>query len=171
MVCKREKEDPHWVQAFYALCQSLVKYVRTNHPKGISWNKNGLEPLEALQRIKGKRPSDHYLTEKREIAIPIPPPLPAALSQDNRESATGSVNMRDVFNEINKGENITSTLKKVGRRQEISSDLTNSGYNQQKVGGRTSSMQPEGHAKSGNTKTSITKCQKHILDGNRWIIV
>lgn len=169
---QREKEDPHWVQAFYTLCQSLVKYVKTNHPKGISWNKNGLEPLEALQRMKDKHRSDHSPSNKKGILAPTPPPLPSfSSSQGNRESAAGSVNMRDVFKEINRGENITSNLRKVDKRQERSNDLPNSRYNQTKVGLRTSSIGLEGQAKSSNTKIPITKCSRHLLDGNRWIIV
>ena len=146
--------------------------MKTNHPKGISWNKNGLEPVEALQRIKLGQHSDPSLSNKKAIAIPTPPPLPSTLStKDDRESTTGSLNMRDVFKEINKGENITSTLKKVDRRREWSNAQPRSGYNQSGVGVKASQFGLEGQANFGNTKMPMKKAQKHVLDGNRWIIV
>ena len=148
------------------MCQSLVQYIKTTYPKGISWNKDGLDPAEALCQIKGANQ-----TSKDKKAIPSPPPMPInrSLHVDNK-GVTGPT-MRDVFKEINKGEIITSTLKKADGRLDRPKDQARSEGDRSQSGLGSKYSETKDHKQSKDVNISNKPSRKHMLDGNRWIIV
>ncbi|CAD5229427.1 unnamed protein product [Bursaphelenchus okinawaensis] len=106
----KNKEPIHteWTKAWVDLLTSVQKYVKAHHTTGLTWNSApGKSPPEtkggALPPSSGGPP-------------PPPPPPPAGFFDENKPKAgpSGGNDARQaLFAEINKGEAITSGLKKV----------------------------------------------------------
>ena len=154
------------MQAFYTLCQSLVKYININHPKGISWNSDGLDPTEAINQIKGI-----YPFPKTDDAVPPPPPLPTVRTLPKNQEVSAGASMTDVFKEINQGENIITTLKKADKRPERLKDEVKPESSKSQMDSKPQGSETNAKSKSDKASNFSKGTSKHILDGNRWIIV
>lgn len=102
----REKDKIHveWVQKWNNVFKELQAYIKTHHTTGVAWNPKGGSILDNLQM-----PSSGGIPPPPPAGIPPPPPPMVNLdlkapANDGREK---------LFEEINKGLDITSSLKKV----------------------------------------------------------
>uniref|UniRef100_A0A0K0EFA3 Adenylyl cyclase-associated protein n=1 Tax=Strongyloides stercoralis TaxID=6248 RepID=A0A0K0EFA3_STRER len=103
-----DKTHLDWANQWVAVLDSLYKYVRQNHTTGLVWNSS-----------PGNGPSDSVSSPPPKTAIPSaggapppPPPPPKDLFSDVKK-ATPTDGREALFAEINRGEAITSGLKKV----------------------------------------------------------
>ncbi|CEF61777.1 Adenylyl cyclase-associated protein [Strongyloides ratti] len=95
-----------WANQWVAVLDSLYKYVKQNHTTGLVWNSS-----------PGNAPSDSVSSSKTGKSLsggppPPPPPPPKDLFNDVKK-VTPSDGREALFAELNKGEAITSGLKKV----------------------------------------------------------
>jgi adenylyl cyclase-associated protein len=103
---KAEHED--WVKAWIEIFNEMQKYVRQVHTTGIVYNST-----------PGSAPSSSSAAPSKPAAggpppPPPPPPPPGDIFADIKKDTSGDKDERAaLFAEINKGENITSKLKKV----------------------------------------------------------
>lgn len=189
------------MQAFYRLCNSLASYVRQHHSGGVAWNQNGIEVLEALRQLQSGQASTRTASTNDSNASPSntvspsgatsgappppPPPPPPLPKFDTNQPLPpiptakngvqrGSGDMGSVFDEINKGEGVTSGLRKVDKSQMTHKNpslRTNSAVparagSNAPLAGRTSPV-PRPKPESMRTK----KPERMELDGNKWIVV
>lgn len=114
----KEKDPKHaeWTKAWIALFKALEDYVKKHHTTGISWNRNGQDPA-SFRASGGAAPPP-----PRGGAPPPPPPPTVAQLQNLQISskpkpAAPSGDRDGLFKDLQKGEGITSHLKKVDRSQ------------------------------------------------------
>lgn len=102
----RDKDKIHvdWVQHWNNIFKELQAYIKSHHTTGVTWNPRGVSLLSVL-----KTPSDSGVPPPPPPGgIPPPPPMVnlniKAPADDGREK---------LFDELNKGLDITCSLKKV----------------------------------------------------------
>ncbi|MFH4980174.1 hypothetical protein AB6A40_006883 [Gnathostoma spinigerum] len=108
---KGEKVHSDWTKAWVDLLNSLQQYVRQNHTTGLVWNSSpGARPPTST--VAG---GSSATTAPAGGAPPPPPPPPPLPPPDllKPDSSGESSDRAALFAEINQGENITKTLKKV----------------------------------------------------------
>lgn len=120
-----------WAKTSILVLNDLQAYVKKYYPKGLTWNPQG-ESLDEV--IKSKDSKDLSKTPSAEKAAsasaggapappppPPPPPMPAdsvfKVSSDTAGSPSSGAGMNAVFSELNKGEDITKSLKKVDKKR------------------------------------------------------
>eukprot|EP00898_Chlorokybus_atmophyticus_P006762 jgi/Chlat1/7087/Chrsp57S06779 len=114
----RGKDDNHldWVKALKALFFALRDYLKRWHTTAPAWNANG-KPLEFWQKEGGTAKPSAASGAPSPAPPPPPPPPPPPLSlppmpSSSSDKGQGS-SMDFVFAELNKGESVTSGLRKV----------------------------------------------------------
>ncbi|KZZ95229.1 CAP protein [Ascosphaera apis ARSEF 7405] len=184
---QKEKEDGEahvaFIQAYYKLFRSLTAYIQKNFLGGLVWNnKDGIDPLDALREAKNKQPASTGPSHSTPApppppgpAPPPPPPLPTFdLAQGSGSPSKQGGDMSEVFNQLNQGEGITSSLRHVDK-----SEMTHKNPNL-----RAQSTVPARPSSSGGSSTSsrppskkpkpesmrAKKPPKKVLNGNKWSI-
>ncbi|KAL8631388.1 hypothetical protein Q9189_002898 [Teloschistes chrysophthalmus] len=122
----KEKDQTHiqWVQTFYRIFKSLTAYVKQHYASGLTWNPQGIDPLQAIEEVNSppqQQPPSGPTSGGGPPPPPPPPPLPKfdnpppAPPAPNGVSAARSstADMGAVFDEISQGESVTSKLRKV----------------------------------------------------------
>ncbi|CAJ0890143.1 6656_t:CDS:2, partial [Entrophospora sp. SA101] len=147
----KDKDRSHvdWANSFILLLTELQSYVQTYHTTGLVWNPKGVDPSEFI----GRKPE-------------------STSTKQNTSSQVGeTVDMTQVFAELNRGEQITSLLKKVDKDQmthknpslRASSTVGEVGVKvQQHKKGPTAPPKP--------ASLSLKKPPKKELKGNNWIV-
>ncbi|CAR21598.1 adenylate cyclase-binding protein [Lachancea thermotolerans CBS 6340] len=161
-----------WVKGFLAIFDDLKSYVKEYHTTGPSWNNaSGIEFAEAVAKIEGQSskavPSSTAPNASQGSGAPPPPPPPPAppasvfeAQADKSENAGISA----VFDELNQGENITKSLKKVDKSQQTHKNPAL----------RASSATPSARTPPPKPKKPTTlktkKPARKELVGNKWFI-
>ncbi|CAI2179393.1 13214_t:CDS:2 [Funneliformis geosporum] len=148
----KEQSQSHiaWANSFVFLLASLQNYIKEYHIKGLAWNPEGANP----KNFVGRKPASPYSSK---MSPPSAPPR-------------GKVDMSSVFAELNKGETITSGLKKVEKSQmthknpslRVSSVVSDIGAKKKSIKGPAAPPKP--------ASLSLKKPPKKILTGNKWNI-
>lgn len=153
-----------WVKTFLQLFDALRDYVKEFHTTGVRWNKNG-QLLSDYSVASSNKPE----TTNSDIssgAPPPPPPPPANLYDEppNEPKSTGGMNA--VFAELNKGENITSVLKKVDKSQmnHKNPDLKKAPLVSKKP------LPPKKPTSLSASSPPKKPAKKDLVDGSKWII-
>lgn len=182
----RDPKQVEWVKSYYEVFKQLTEYVKTTFPQGIPWNPKGVSAEEALKSIESSAapPAAPHPTSAGGPAPPPPPgPPPPPLRFDDAPKAAPAADaggLGAVFNELNKGSDVTKGLKKVTAdqmthknpslragatvptRSDSSSSVTSAS--------RGKSPAPPGKKpKPEAMRTKKPPVKK--LDGNKWIIV
>ncbi|KAK3067520.1 hypothetical protein LTS18_001091, partial [Coniosporium uncinatum] len=183
------------VQAFYKLFKSLIAYIKQYHPKGVAWNPQGVDITEALKEVKsgstngassaaappppppqassgGPPPPPPPMPANFQAAPPPPPAVGAA------QKTGGTDTMGAVFDQLNRGESVTSGLKKVDPSMQTHKNpslraagsvpsITRSDSDSGSL--RSKSPAPPGK-KPKPEAMRTKKPPRKELDGNKWII-
>ncbi|KAH3901368.1 related to Adenylyl cyclase-associated protein [Saccharomycodes ludwigii] len=167
-VLKEYKEtDPNsaeWVKTFLKIFDEFKSYIKEYHTTGPCWKTSGGIPFaEALSKYSSPSVSAAAAAAP---PPPSPPPPPASVFEAKPPSMTqtnnGSGNMNAVFAELNKGESITSSLKKVDKSKPSSKAAPS-------VSSSSSlSSAPKKPVKPANLSTK--KPPRKELIGNKWFI-
>ncbi|KAF2089689.1 adenylyl cyclase-associated protein-like protein [Saccharata proteae CBS 121410] len=185
----KEKDRTHvdWVQSFYKLFRSLIAYIREYHPKGVQWNREGLDASEAMRQVKSESASTSVPPPAAAAgtgggpppppppppppAIPPPPPMPAPGASSAQPSDMGAV-----FADLNRGSDVTSGLRKVDPSQmthknpslRAGSAVPERKGSMDSIGRSKSPAPPGKKPKPEGMRTK--KPPKKELDGNKWLI-
>lgn len=167
-IVKEYKEsDPkqvEWAKAFLSIFDSLQRYVKEYHTTGIAWNPHGGNLADSL------KPSEPATAKAAGGPAPPPPPPPPPASvfeSPEKSEPHSSGGMGAVFSQLNKGEDITSGLKKVEKSQMTHKNP--SLRNAEPVSKKTSPVppkKPNSLASQQNTK----KPAKIELVDSKWFI-
>ncbi|AET40750.1 adenylate cyclase-binding protein Ecym_6375 [Eremothecium cymbalariae DBVPG len=163
-----EPNSIEWVKLFLGVFDDLKTYVKKYHTTGPSYNVDGIDFAEAYSQViceKGPRSSDFASSSG---APPPPPPPPSSVFEVQSESGDqrqGGINA--VFAELNQGENIMKSLKKVEKSQQThkNPDLRASSSVPASSGAKTPPPKPK---KPVGLKTK--KLPRQELQGSKWFI-
>jgi adenylyl cyclase-associated protein len=161
----------------------LTKYVDEYYKQGVTWNnKDGIDAGEAMRHLDAPPTAAGVSSAPLGLTGPSPPPPPPpapsfeSLLQPRQEKSKGG-DMGAVFADLQKGETVTSGLKKVDKSQmthknpslrassvvPTRSDSMNSNSSRGKSPAPGLKPKPEGLRNK--------KPPRKVLDGNKWIIV
>ncbi|SCZ97686.1 BZ3500_MvSof-1268-A1-R1_Chr4-3g07371 [Microbotryum saponariae] len=128
-----------WARSFSATLDALRKYVMANHTTGLTWNPKGIDPAK----------------------------YSASPAASAAAAAAASGDMSGVFAALNKGEDITSGLKKVDK-----SEMTHKNP-ELRAGGVVSAVGAAGKGPTKPPKPSAIAQKKPpilALEGNKWLV-
>jgi len=163
----KDQSQVDWATSFNNFLKELQNYVKKHHTTGTAWNPRGGDAEAALASLGSGSASTPAAPAKSEEDVPPPPmgapPAPTAPTPSQSSGSSGP-DMNAVFASINKGEGVTSGLKKV------TADM--------KTKNRTdkSSVVPASAPKSTSSGASAKKSAapakppKLALDGNKWSV-
>ncbi|KAK9718165.1 suppressor of rasval19 [Basidiobolus ranarum] len=152
----KDKDRKHivWANSFISLLGDLQVYVKEHHTTGLVWNPKGQDAKVFLNDNAPPAPAGGAIP-------PPPPPPPADFQAPPKQSAP---DMTNLFNDLNKGEGITSGLKKVSKDQ-----MTHKNP-ELRSGGVVAPSAPKPSA----APTPVTKAPKKVakfeLEGNKWVV-
>ncbi|RAK71645.1 adenylate cyclase-binding protein [Aspergillus fijiensis CBS 313.89] len=199
----KEKDRTHvqYIQAYYQIFKSLAAYLKKHYPKGLTWNdQDGIDAQEALRQVKSGSSSASSPSENRTAppppppppvptinvsggngGAPPPPPPPPGVPPPPSSAPGSSPDMSAVFDQLNRGDAVTSGLRKVDK-----SEMTHKNPSL-----RTSSVVPERPSSQGSSVSSPTsrarspappstkpkpesmrsrKPPRKDLEGNKWLV-
>jgi adenylyl cyclase-associated protein len=181
---RRDEEQVKWVRSFYKLMQTLIAFVKQYHTKGVQWNSQGVDAAEAIRQVASEESSNKTaappappLPSASGPPPPPPPPPPGFASAPSVKKAPAA-DMGAVFADLQRGEAITSGLKKVDSSQMTHKNPTlragavvpERSNSSSSLGRSTSPGVPPG--KKPKPESLRTKKPPRMeLDGNKWIIV
>ncbi|EOD48797.1 putative adenylyl cyclase-associated protein [Neofusicoccum parvum UCRNP2] len=182
---KDDKDQVQWVQAFYKLFKSLILYIKNNHTKGVQWNPSGIDASEAIRQVKSEGTNGVPPAPAPPAGgAPPPPPPPPLPTFDNippppgpapvGKSAAGP-DMGAVFEQLNKGEAVTSGLKKVDPSQMTHKNpslrASSTVPERKDSTGSSRGKSPAPPGKKPKPESMRTKKPPKLeLDGNKWIV-
>ena len=162
------------MRSYYTVLVALEEYVKKNHLMGVTWNARGIDAGEALTASKTAAPSTTSLSS----GPPPPPPPPGPppiLNVDGPSTPKPQGNdITSVFEELNRGEAVTSGLKKVDKSQMThknpelrGSSMVPARSNSQ---GSIRGKSPAPPTKSKPASLTKKKHPKLELEGNKWVV-
>jgi len=186
----RDQRHVKYVQAYYATLKSLQTYIKKNYPSGVTWNNNGVDAGQAYRETDSD--ATPIANGPSAGGPPPPPPPPPLPTFDNAPpppppphgappaaSKAGSGDMDAVFQQLNRGEDVTKGLKKVDKSQMTHKNPSlraqqGSDENLSRSRSRGPETKPKPASMRQNSTTSTPtptkKPSKKELDGNKWII-
>ncbi|BFZ61468.1 suppressor of rasval19 [Saitoella coloradoensis] len=159
-----------YVQTFLRLLSELQKYVKQWHTTGVVWNPKGEEASALLAKAAApKAPAAPPAPAGGAPPPPPPPPPPGFFDAPAPAAAAPAADMNSVFAQLNQGEGITSSLKKVDKSQMTHKNPTLRATSAvpDRAEGRKSPAPP---AKPQALQQKPKKPAKKELDGTQWII-
>ncbi|KAI8076828.1 adenylate cyclase associated N terminal-domain-containing protein [Halteromyces radiatus] len=165
----KEKDSKHveWVQSYLAIFDRLGEYVKENYPTGLIWNGKGGKAEDYIGNTSSSNPSSTPTTTTAG-GPPVPPPPPPPMIIDENESSVESkpTGAAAVFAEINRGENVTSGLRKVDKSQMTHKNPALRGNdNSPPLGKKQGPPTP-----NKPNKYILKKPAKTTLEANKWVV-
>ncbi|RIB17220.1 adenylate cyclase associated N terminal-domain-containing protein [Gigaspora rosea] len=172
----KDKDRSHvdWANSYIHLLTGLQQYITKFHTHGLIWNPKGSKPETFIDRkpvgskstssptsssVPGAPPPPTSSSVPGAPPPPPPPPPPPQILADDNPTNKSPADMSAVFKEINRGEDITSSLKKVDKSQ-----MTHKNPNLRSVQKKGPAAPPK------PASLSTKKPPKKEFDNNKWII-
>ncbi|KAJ6180895.1 hypothetical protein N7519_011356 [Penicillium mononematosum] len=181
----KDKAHVEYIKAYYQNFKALAEYLKKHFPQGLTWNnESGIDALEALKQAKG---GPAPVSGGTPPPPPPPPPVPALNVPGGGAPspppppgippapapAAPAPDMGAVFNQLNQGEGITASLRKVDK-----SEMTHKNPNL-----RAGSIVPDSEGSSAARGKSPAPSKKpkpenmrarkpprKELEGSKWLI-
>jgi len=158
----KDQTQVDWATSYNTFLKELQNYVKKHHTTGTAWNARGGDAEAALKAV-----SSGSSAPAQSDDVPPPPtgapPAPTAPTPTQSSSGGSGPDMNAIFASINKGEGVTSGLKKV--------------TNDMKTKNRTDkvSVVPAAAVKTSSgpaekKAAAPAKPSKLSLDGNKWSV-
>lgn len=170
------------MRAYYKLFEAQADYAKKHHPGGVVWNANGIDAKEAAKQISSTPSDSSYIPHPPPPPTggippppgpppPGPPPPPGAAPVAKKAAP----DMNAVFDDLNKGSDVTRGLKKVDPTQmthknpslRASAPVPTRSDSSSSL--RSKSPAPPGK-KPKPESMRTKKPPRKELDGNRWIV-
>ncbi|KAI1163330.1 adenylate cyclase associated N terminal-domain-containing protein [Nemania serpens] len=179
---EKNPDQVQWIQSFYQIFRDLTEYVKRYFPNGIPWNPQGESAADVAKTIPTSGaappppppPPPPAPSATGGAPPPPPPPPPPFVLQppvDTKESAPQTESgFNAVFDEINKGGDVTKGLRKVDKSQMTHKNPS------LRAGSVVSDPDSSTRGKSAPGKKPkpesmrVKKPPKKELDGNKWTI-
>ncbi|MCJ1403769.1 hypothetical protein MMC11_006992 [Xylographa trunciseda] len=187
----KDKDHSHveWVQGFYRIFKSLIEYIKKHYSSGVTWNnKDGIDPQEALRQVQSgeTRAMGAAPPSSASSGPPPPPPPPPMPSLDGApppppmptngtsSSRAPTSDMGAVFDQLSRGEAVTSGLRKVDPSQQTHKNPS------LRAGAAVPPTRSDSQSSTGKSPVPgkrpkpesmrTKKPPRKELDGNKWII-
>lgn len=170
-----------WIQSFYQIFRDLTEYVKRYFPNGIPWNPQGESAADVAKTISASGaappppppppPPPAPSATGGAPPPPPPPPPPFVLQPPAENAAQADTGFSAVFDEINKGGDVTKGLRKVDKSQMTHKNPS------LRAGSIVSDQESPTRGKSAPGKKPkpesmrVKKPPKKELDGSKWTIV
>ncbi|KAI0160414.1 adenylyl cyclase-associated protein [Xylariaceae sp. FL1272] len=174
----KDADQVEWIQSFYQIFRDLAEYVKQYFPNGIPWNAKGPSAADVAKTITDSGSAGAPAPPAPPAAAggappPPPPPGPPPVLQIKEEKAAtpADAGLGAVFNEINKGGDVTKGLRKVDKSQmthknpSLRASSTVSDHDSS-VRGKS----PVPARKPKPESMRVKKPPKKELDGQKWTI-
>ncbi|EKD19647.1 uncharacterized protein L3040_002010 [Drepanopeziza brunnea f. sp. 'multigermtubi'] len=187
----KDPKQVEWIQSYYQVFKDLTEYVKQTFPTGVQWNVKGVSAEDAIKDVEQSQPAPHHPHPAAGAGAPPPPPPgppPPPIKFDGPPppppppSGAGATpgagaGLDAVFNDLNKGADVTKGLRKVNpdqmthknpslragatvpQRSDSASSVSSN---------RGKSPAPGKKPKPESMRTKKPPVKK--LDGNKWII-
>ncbi|CAO1613795.1 unnamed protein product [Parajaminaea phylloscopi] len=180
----KDKTQVEWCRAYIKILDSLKEYIMKHHTTGLSWNPRGQDAASYSQSPSAAGPSSSgsvapaapappppppsFASPAGAAGAPAPPPPPPAGPTAASQSGGGG-GMGAVFSQLNQGEGITRSLKKVDASQMThkNPELRNRG---ESAAGTESARPAPPRPGSKPAAMRPKKPAKTALEGNKWVI-
>ncbi|KAF2861661.1 hypothetical protein K470DRAFT_245165 [Piedraia hortae CBS 480.64] len=165
------------VTTYTQLLKALQAYTKQYYPSGLTWNSSGVDAVQAYRETDASAtptPRGPSISGPSAGGPPPPPPPPPPLPTFDNVPSTpqqrGGGDMGAVFAQLNRGDAVTSGLKKVDKSQ-----MTHKNPSLRAVSGPPDRPKSPGPGpakpKPANMRQSPPKAAgKTELDGNKWLI-
>jgi adenylyl cyclase-associated protein len=165
-----------WVRAYYKLFDAQIEYAKKYHLGGITWNPNGIDAKEAAKQTSNS-PSSSIPPPPPFPSGGIPPPPPGLPPPPGSAPAPkkAAPDMNAIFDDLNKGSDVTRGLKKVDTSQMTHKNpslrATAPVPTRSDSNGSLRGKSPAPPGKKPKPEGMRTKKPpRKELDGNRWIV-
>ena len=180
----KEKEPAHveWVKSLYRINDALTTFVKKHYEGGLTWNSNGIDPVDALKEVQSGQPNSKASKAPLNAGGPPPPPPlpkfdnpPAPPMPPNGALSSSSNDMGAVFDQISRGTAVTSGLKKVDPSQMTHKNPSLRATSTVPTNGSLSRNSSSSSLNRPNKKPKpesmrTKKPARKELDGNKWIV-
>lgn len=191
---EKDQQQVTYVQSYYALWKNLQAYIKKHFPMGVTWNNSGVDLSQALKDVKSApTPSSAPAPPGGAGGPPPPPPPPPLPTFDNppppppapaaKSGAAAGGDMGAVFDQLNRGEAVTSGLRKVDKSEMTHKNpslragsavserpSSNDSINRSRSPAPQTKPKPESIRGKNIPGSAPKKEGKKYLDGNKWII-
>ncbi|KAK2067777.1 hypothetical protein P8C59_001486 [Phyllachora maydis] len=175
----KDAQQVEWVQSFYQVFRDLTEHVKNNCPNG-PWNPTGKSLQDVVKTMSAvpPLPAPPVVTGAGAPPAPPPPPPPPPgpppvikIKEQQKAEPVPSGGFGAVFSELNQGESVTKSLRKVDRSEmthknpSLRSDAT--------VPSRDGSVRAKSPAPGKKPKPEsmrVKKPAKKELEGNKWTV-
>ncbi|KOS12522.1 adenylyl-cyclase-associated protein cap [Malassezia pachydermatis] len=179
---ERDPKHVQWARAFMNVLSTMQLYVKAHHRTGITWNPQGAVlntyyvPEDAPMPVMAQATSS-VASEPAPPTAPPAPPAPPAVAPPAAPpapamagaavGATAAPSMDAVFSQINQGEGITSSLRKVD-----ASEMTHKNPSLRASGTvpDAEKARPAPAAKPVSLSAKKRGAPRKVLEGNKWTI-
>ncbi|CAJ2512344.1 Uu.00g053590.m01.CDS01 [Anthostomella pinea] len=174
----KDPDQVEWIQSFYQVFRDLAEYVKQYFPNGIPWNAMGQPAAEVAKSTPASGSSAAPPPPAPPAAAggppppPPPPPGPPPVLQINEQAPApkSDSGLGAVFSELNKGSDITKSLRKVDK-----SEMTHKNPSLRTASTVTGDSSVRGKSPLPGKKPKpesmrVKKPPKKELDGNKWTI-
>jgi len=166
----KDKSKAHvdWTKAWIQTLTQLQGFVKQHHTTGLVWNPKGVEAKSVVNHVFAKLGVPPAPAGPAAGGPPPPPPIPKNLFDDIKVAENKEEKARNaLFDDLNKGDGVTSGLKKV------TADM----QTHKNPGLRGTSVVPAGAIKSSSPKPGAFKAAtppkkepKFELEGKKWAV-
>lgn len=153
----RDPNQVDWVRQFNGFLKELQNYVKTHHTTGLTWNPQGGDAAQAAKAAPAAK------TSGGPPAPPSAPPAPPA-GAPPAASASKGPDVSAVFASLNKGEGVTSGLRKV------TNDMKTKNRTDKSAIVPASALEKASAKSAKADKPPTTKPPKFSLEGNKWVV-
>lgn len=163
---KKESVHVEWVQSFLGVFEGLLGFVKEYHSSGLSWNSNGKNLSEVLRNLEGsEKPSSSAPAPPSAGGPPPPPPPPPADLYNAAPSTPAAPSINAVFADLNRGENVTSGLRKVSK-----SEMTHKNPGLRNLAAEVPSAKKPSPPKKPTSLSTRKPSRFELLDGTKWVV-
>ena len=168
----KDENQTGWVGHWDAFLKALIPYIKQYHTTGLTWNARGGEVPVTLPGASSAPAPTSAPAPSDAPAAPAPPPPPpsnllADLSSGPSSGKTDSPDMGGVFRELNKGTDITKSLKHVDRSQMTHKNPELRGKN---VVPANIQKKPATSSAAAKKPAVVKNPVGPVKQGNKWIV-
>ena len=182
----RDRTHVQYIQAYYQIFRSLAGYLRKHYPRGLTWNdKDGIDAKEAFKQATSNAGAGAGTSNVAPPPPPPPvpmlnvpggvPPPPPPPGMPPAPAAAPAPDMSAVFDQLNQGDAITSTLRKVDKSEMTHKNpsLRANSVVPERSGSQGSAARSKSPAPNRKPKPESLRARKpprKDLEGNKWFI-
>ena len=159
----KDEKQVEWVGHFNGFLRALADYVKAHHTTGPSWNAKGGEASAFAGSAAPAAAAAPAAPAPPAGGPPAPAPPPPSSGAGASTSSSDSSDMSGVFAQLNKGEGVTSGLRKV------TADMKSK--NRADRSGKVEEVEAKPTGRLGKHAAAVpTQPPKLELQGNKWVV-